>query len=252
MCEVRFRRKDGGTLDVALNAGKLSSDRFIAFCQDITRRKSLQNEVALRERQLKSFFLGATAGLTLLDKDLRYVQINDTLAEMNGLSVEDHLGRTLREVVPWLAPLAEPIFQKVFASGKPVLDVEMSGETQSQPGLQRHWMASFFPIAGLDGSPEYIGSMVVEITDRKRAEELLRQSEEQFRAMFELASIGIAQADPQTGRWLRVNQRIARSPATPPPSCSKCASRDHAPGRPSEGLGGIPAGRAGPGPELPP
>ena len=49
-CEVRFRRKDGGLLDVALNAGMLSADRFIAFCQDVTERKRLQNEVALRER----------------------------------------------------------------------------------------------------------------------------------------------------------------------------------------------------------
>ena len=121
-CELRFRRKDGGMLDAALNAAMLSSDRFIAFCQDITERKRLQDEVALRERQLQSFFRGATAGLALLDKDLRYVQINDTLAEMNGLSVEDHLGRTLREVVPWLAPMAEPILHQVMASGRTRLE----------------------------------------------------------------------------------------------------------------------------------
>ncbi|MGZ5552414.1 MAG: PAS domain-containing protein, partial [Chthoniobacterales bacterium] len=43
---------------------------------------------------------------------------------------------------------------------------------------------------------------------RKKAEEALRQSEEQFRAMFELASVGIAQADPRTGQWVRVNQKM--------------------------------------------
>ena len=67
---------------------------------DITERKKLQDEVMLRERQLKSLFQGATAGLALFDRDLRYVQINNTLAEMNGLSVADHLGRTVREVAP--------------------------------------------------------------------------------------------------------------------------------------------------------
>ena len=50
--------------------------------------------------------------------------------------------------------------------------------------------------------------LALDITERKRAEELLRQSEEQFRVMFEVASIGIAQADPQTGRLLRVNRRM--------------------------------------------
>jgi two-component system cell cycle sensor histidine kinase/response regulator CckA len=47
-----------------------------------------------------------------------------------------------------------------------------------------------------------------DITGRKQAEEAVRQSEEQLRAMFELASVGIAQADPRTGQWLRVNQKM--------------------------------------------
>ena len=47
-----------------------------------------------------------------------------------------------------------------------------------------------------------------EISERKLAEESLRESEEQFRAMFEVASIGIAQADIRTGQWLRVNQKM--------------------------------------------
>ena len=42
--------------------------------------------------------------------------------------------------------------------------------------------------------------------------------------MFELASIGMAQADPHTGRWLRVNERFCASRATPPTSCCKCGS----------------------------
>ena len=45
-------------------------------------------------------------------------------------------------------------------------------------------------------------------TTRKQAEEALRQSEEQFRAMFETASIGMAQADVCTGQWLRVNAKL--------------------------------------------
>ena len=147
---------------------------------DITQRKQLQNEVALREQQLNSFFRGATAGLALLDKDLRYLQINDTLAEMNGVSVEQHIGRTVREVVPGIASAVEPIFQEVLASGEPILNVEFSGETRSHPGVQRYWLESFFPIIGADGSPNGLGAIVMETTEKKQAEEALRESEQRL------------------------------------------------------------------------
>jgi PAS domain S-box-containing protein len=47
-----------------------------------------------------------------------------------------------------------------------------------------------------------------EMAERQRAEAALRASEEQYRAIFELASVGIAQSDPRTGQWLRVNEKM--------------------------------------------
>ena len=180
--ERRQRCKDGRLIHVEVSVNYLSRSggRLVCFLRDITQRKQaeedlrkLQDEVALRERQLKSFFQGATAGLALLDKDLRYVQINDTLAGMNGVPAKDHLGRTMREIVPQIASIAEPIFQKAFATGEAVLNVEFSGETRSHSGTWRHWMASFFPITGADGSPSTVGAIVVETTEQKRTEQQL-------------------------------------------------------------------------------
>lgn len=151
--------------------------------EDITEYRRLQSEVALRERQLNSFFAGATAGLALLDKDLRYIQINETLADMHGIPAKEHIGRTVREIVPDLVSVVEPILQKVLTTGEPVLNTEVTGETQSHPGIQRHWMESFFPLTGMDGGPEGVGSIVVEITERKRAEETLQRYAEQLKAL---------------------------------------------------------------------
>jgi two-component system cell cycle sensor histidine kinase/response regulator CckA len=148
---------------------------LVGIGRNITVIKEAEARVALSEQRLNAFFTNAPAGLVLLDTNLRFVQINDTVAEINGVSIKDHLGKTVREVLPKFAPMVEPLLQKVLATGEPLLNVELSGETPSQPGVLRHWMESFFPIFGKNGSPDGIGVIFVEITERRKLEEQLRQ-----------------------------------------------------------------------------
>ena len=144
---------------------------WVSVERDVTERKRLEAELALRERRLNSFFTSAPAGMVLLDKQLRYVQINETVAVVNGVPQEAHLGRTVREVLPHLAPAAEPLLRNVLETGKPVLNVEISGETPAKPGVLRHWQESFFPILDAQGQPDGVGAIFVEVTERKQAEE---------------------------------------------------------------------------------
>ncbi len=152
---------------------------------DIRERRMLEAEVAVRDRRLNAFFSGAVAGLALLDKDLRYVQINDVLADMNGVRPEDHIGKSIRQIVPELERVVGPLFKNVMATGIPVQNIEFAGETPRHPGVQRHWIESIFPIAGIDGLPDGVGVIVVEVTERKRMEQSLRLSEERFRQLAE-------------------------------------------------------------------
>ena len=73
------------------------------------------------------------------------------------------------------------------------------------PAQLRWFLMTTTSLPGVLGGGAVV--MHVDITERVLGEDALRRSEEEFRAMFELASIGIAQADPQTGRLLRVNQK---------------------------------------------
>jgi two-component system cell cycle sensor histidine kinase/response regulator CckA len=198
--EYRLGHKDGSYRFVEDNR-RLIRDasglpkEIVGVWTDITERKKLEREVMIREQRLNSFFSGATAGLALIGPDLRFLQVNDTLAEMNGLSAAEHLGRTIQEVLPELAPAALPEIQKVIETGEPVLNGELSGETPREPHVQRHWIRSVFPIIGQDAKVEGAGLIVVEVTDRKRAEESLRLVSERLLLATRSSNVGIWDLD---------------------------------------------------------
>ena len=122
------------------------------------------------EAQLNAYFNASPTGMSMLDPQLRYIKVNQRLADMTGLPIEAHVGKTVREVVPQMADIIEPLFQQVFATGKPILDFELSGETESSPGELRDFQLSYFPLMGDEAKPKAVGTVVTEITERKRAE----------------------------------------------------------------------------------
>ncbi len=129
-----------------------------------------ERELLLREQRLNSFFSNAAVGLCILGSDLKYIQVNEAMARMNGYPVVDHIGKSVLEMVPRLAAIIEPLLQGVVATGRPVFDKELSGETPAEPGVTQYWVSSFFPLVGSDGRSQEIGAVVMDVTARRRAE----------------------------------------------------------------------------------
>ena len=152
--------------------------------------------------QLDCFFTAAPAGLAILDRELCYRQLNETLALMNGRSVAEHLGKPVREVLPAIAPTLEPLLGRILETGESALNIEVTGETPAQPGITRYWRASYFPLAS-DG----IGAIVVEDTARRHAQRALRRSGADYRAIVEQATYGIYRSSLE-GRFLKVNPAL--------------------------------------------
>lgn len=196
--EVEVESQGGQVLNLILNARPLADvdNQFrgaVVILTDITRRK--QAETALQQSQLQlqrqlaeieAIYQCAPVGLSVLDADLRFVRINQRLAEINGIPVEAHIGHTMRELLPDLADATEQRLRPVLKTGNPCLSVEISGCTPAQPGVQRTWLESFLP---LNDGDRIIGINIVceEITDHKRieterqkAEEFLRQAKEEL------------------------------------------------------------------------
>ena len=100
--------------------------------------------------------------------------MNDALAALNRLPPEEHIGRTLAEVIPTLAPTLEPLYRQVIESGEPVVHTESTDDAALHIGERRHWLSSYYPVRTADGEMIGVGGLIIEITDRKRADDRLR------------------------------------------------------------------------------
>jgi two-component system, cell cycle sensor histidine kinase and response regulator CckA len=174
----RFLLDDEGTpLRVAGMVADITERKLVEIAtaeQKAAAARALAETVALLETLLKS----APVGFAFVDRDFRFVRINDALAEMNGLPLSEHLGRTVSEVVPQLWPRLKNLYQGVLRTGEAVRDVEITGETGAQPGVQRHWVVSYYPVQVEDGGRVIgVGVVAADVTESVRLESHLRQSQ---------------------------------------------------------------------------
>ncbi|MBD2604347.1 PAS domain S-box protein [Scytonema hofmannii FACHB-248] len=221
--EWTYIAKDGSRFPVLLSVtalydqtGKLTG--FLGIGTDISDRKALEKELAQQHELLNAFITSAPVGITLLDSQLHFLVVNEALAEINGIPAAEHFGKTPREIVPDLASQQEQVFQHVLTTGESVLDFEVRGETAKFPGVERTWLASYFPIKSGTRQPMGIGMVVVEITDRKASEQFLLESESTLRSFFNSGAMmmGIVELHDNDVRHLSDNLTSAQFFGTTP------------------------------------
>ena len=138
---------------------------------------SAPSEVVLFPQQpaLQLIYDTAPIGLACLSPDCRYLQINQRLTEICGISVEDHLGRFVRDCVPALADSVEAIVRSIMQTGEPVIGIEVKGQRPDQVE-ERYWVTYWHPLRAPGGEIVAVNVAAEEITERKRAEREVRDA----------------------------------------------------------------------------
>jgi PAS domain S-box-containing protein len=115
----------------------------------------------------------APAGIGVFDRSFRFIRVNAALAAMNGLSADQHVGRTVQDIVPALADGVVDNLRQVLETGLP-LTADVSGRTEAHGSELRHWFVSYYPLRAGDGPIFAVGTMVVDVTERRRVEDRQR------------------------------------------------------------------------------
>jgi PAS domain S-box-containing protein len=224
----------------AVRAYPIASGIAVYF-QDVTDRKAAK-AAAIKQAQtahqqlaeIEAIYASAPIGLCFIDTDLRFVRINDRLAEINGVPAAAHTGKTLREILPQQADDLEPLYREVIATKVPLEQLEVHGTNAAQPGVERTWLLSLYPLKAEDDRVLGVNVTLHEITDRKASEqEIQRLNQELQRKVNELQSIldtvpiGIGIASDAQCHVIRTN-KFAQSMLTVRPDANVSASGDEA------------------------
>ncbi|WP_149550160.1 SpoIIE family protein phosphatase [Streptomyces marokkonensis] len=165
-----IRRKDGGTRLVEFRNMRLLDDRgdvyALGLAVDQSTVRRLERDVALSTRIVAQ----SPIGLAVLDSGLRYVSVNPALEQINGIPADEHLGRTVREVLPLVdADAVEDAARQVLDTGRPVVDRPTTGRTPAAPDEDRAWSVSLYRLENALGTVLGVAVSVVDVTEQHRA-----------------------------------------------------------------------------------
>ncbi|HEX5091126.1 MAG TPA: PAS domain S-box protein, partial [Burkholderiales bacterium] len=210
--EWQRRNKDGSLHwdEVSLKKVEIAGrPHILAATREITERKAAEDAVRASEEQYRAIFNATTDSLTLRDAEFRIVDVNATYERMSGLRREDVIGMTeltveVLDVKDWRRDVHERV---------------LKGESMRIESDARRRDGTLFRVEVLVLPMQYRGAphallVARDITERKRADDAVRASEEQYRAIFNAMADGLTLRDADF-RVVEANPAYARMTGYP-------------------------------------
>jgi PAS domain S-box-containing protein len=208
--EKELIRKDGAIIPVSNRVWATFDDdgkpkAMWGIVRDITERKLVERTLRESEEKLRSIVENSSDQIFMLDRDGKFLSINKTAADLSGMSPQEMIGRPISEIFP------EAIAAKFSRNIKNVFDTGKSmfiDEKMVVKGREFYNSTSLNPVRDIRGRVTAVTGIVRDITERKKTEKILEESEERFRAIFEGVNDGILLADTKAKRFFFANPRI--------------------------------------------
>jgi PAS domain S-box-containing protein len=212
--EVTVAGADGRSWDVLLTSRTQPAPspapaevRFRTALMDITARKQAEQKLRESEERFRSFFENAASGAAQIDANGRFTNVNDRFCQITGYSREELLNK--------MGPVDLDHPDEVEADRKRIADFFLANAPYlffekryvHKTGKIVWVRVTVAPIRDDQGAVRMTAAIIEDITERKRAEDALRQAELRFRTMFKQAGAGVALVNSQTGRFEQVNRR---------------------------------------------
>ncbi|MGH9829351.1 MAG: PAS domain-containing protein, partial [Blastocatellia bacterium] len=176
--------------------------RHLAILRDVTDRRKMELAIQESNRFMGNVLEYSPAIIYVIGKDGRYRMVNQNWERIVGRSRDEIIGQRWEDI--WPADIAGQWSRDdlaVIESAAPLA----AEEHVDTPSGSRYLYTVRFPLVDQEGQVEAVSGISIDITDRKRAEHALAESEVRFRRTFEHAAVGMA-LTLADGRFLEVNQ----------------------------------------------
>jgi len=119
--------------------------------------------------RIEQLFDQTQFGVSILDRELRFIHVNDRMATIDGVSIEHHLGRPVKGVDPQIAPVLEPMLQRAIMEERPFVDlvVEIPKAIPGVTTAHRTWQVCCYPLKGDDRTVMGVSLVVQDITEQR-------------------------------------------------------------------------------------
>ncbi|MGE5538124.1 MAG: sensor histidine kinase [Gemmatimonas sp.] len=198
---------------MAVFAGAVTALRLLRRGQQTeTRLAETASQLDARISELRATYDTAPIGLAYLDRDLRFVAVNRRLARMYGRTVSAMVGLPLREALPEVADEVEPVYRRVLENGEPLLDNALHCPAPAAGDLAREYLASYWPVRDRHGRVTGVNAAMLDVTERKRAEEDLRRLADTLDAQVAQRTAELTSANEQLEAFAYTVSHDLRAP----------------------------------------